>query len=61
MRDELQIGVANTKKVFIGSFGKPPENFRDLSIQPTSKDVLNHREEVNKYVYNFYNRYFIIV
>ena len=34
------------KGTVIGSLGEPPQNFRDLTIEPTAKDMKMHRKEV---------------
>ena len=37
----------NKKKgTVVGSLGQPPENFRDLTIEPTANDMKMHRKEV---------------
>ena len=34
------------KGTVVGSLGQPPENFRDLTIEPTANDMKMHRKEV---------------
>ena len=45
------------KGTVVGSLGEPPENFRDLTIEPTSNDMKMHRKEVGFQVFMLHLTY----
>ena len=42
----VQMQDDKKKGTVVGSLGQPPENFRDLTIEPTANDMKMHRKEV---------------
>lgn len=41
-----QIQDGGRRKTVIGSLGDPPEDFREISVNPIEKDMKTHRREV---------------
>ena len=41
-----QIQDGGRRKTVIGSLGDPPEDFREISVNPIEKDMKTHRKEV---------------